>query len=78
MKDDLAFLASAPNEPIARMWEQILLDEGVPVLVRAAGPGIGGWGSAATFEHELYVLRHDLERARRIMEDDAGVEDFAE
>ncbi len=75
MPDDLTHLISAPNEPIARMWEQILLDEGIPVLVRPGGPGAGGWGSVATFEHDLYVLPHDLERARRVMEDDAGVDD---
>lgn len=78
MTDDLAFLISAPNEPIARMWEDILRDEGIPVLVRPGGPGAGGWGSVATFEHDLYVRPDDLARARQVMDDDAGVEDFTE
>jgi hypothetical protein len=70
MSDALAFLVTAPNEPLARFWEQILIDAGIPVLVRPGGPGAGGWGSVATFAHDLYVRRDDLHRAREIMKDD--------
>jgi hypothetical protein len=70
MSDALAFLITAPNEPLARFWEQILIDAGIPVLVRPGGPGAGGWGSVATFAHDLYVRRDDLQRAREIMADD--------
>lgn len=71
MAGDIVHLISAPNEPIARMWEQMLLDEEIPVLVRPSGPGMGGWGSVATFEHDLYVRPGDLERARQIMDEEA-------
>ena len=71
---EIAFLLSAPNEPMARFWEQVLADEGIPVLVRPGGPGAGGWASVATFSHDLYVRQEDLERAREIVaEDDGGV-----
>jgi len=53
MNDDIAFLITAPNEPIARMWEQMLVDEGIPALVKPEGPGTGGWGSVAVSSHEL-------------------------
>jgi hypothetical protein len=73
MNDRLAFLITAPNEPIALMWQDMLRDAGIPALVRPGGPGAGAWGSVATFEHELYVRDEDLERARQIVaeEDDS-------
>jgi hypothetical protein len=74
MPDDIVQLAAAPNEPIARMWEEMLNDAGVPVLVRPGGPGFGGWGSVATFEHFLYVRPQDLQRAQQIMEEEAGLD----
>jgi hypothetical protein len=74
MSDDIAFLATAPNEPIARFWEQVLDEAGIPALVRPGGPGAGGWGSVATFAHDLYVRERDLQRARELLTDD---EDFA-
>jgi hypothetical protein len=74
MSDDLAFLFTAPNEPMARFWEQVLADEGIPVLVRPGGPGAGGWGSVATFSHALYVRQSDLERAREIIAEDDSEE----
>jgi hypothetical protein len=70
MNADLMYLMTAPNEPLARFWEDLLRDAGIPVLVRPGGPGMGGWGSAATFEHELFVRRDDLERAREIVSED--------
>jgi hypothetical protein len=67
MPEEIAFLMTAPNEPIARMWEQMLAEAGIPALVRPGGPGAGAWGSVATFEHDLYVRQDDLNRARQIM-----------
>ena len=67
MSDDIHYLMTAPNEPIARLWEQVLQDAGIPVLVRPGGPGAGAWGSVATFEHGHFVREGDLERAREII-----------
>jgi hypothetical protein len=67
MSDDIHYLMTAPNEPIARLWEQVLQEAGIPVLVRPGGPGAGAWGSVATFEHGLFVRESDLERAREII-----------
>ena len=74
MSDDLAFLMTAQNEPMARYWEDVLVDAGIPVLVRPGGPGAGGWGSVATFAHDLYVRNDDLDRAREIVAADADEE----
>lgn len=67
MSDDIRYLMTAPNEPMARLWEQVLQEAGIPVLVRPGGPGAGAWGSVATFEHGLFVREGDLERAREII-----------
>lgn len=80
MNDDPVFLFTAPNEPMARYWEDVLVAAGIPVLVRPGGPGAGAWGSAATFEHALYVKKSDLERAQEIVaaEGDGEVDFSAE
>lgn len=75
MSDDIAFLMTAPNEPMARFWEDLLVDAGIPVLVRPGGPGAGGWGSVATFAHDLYVRRDDLAQAREIVAEDVDSEE---
>jgi hypothetical protein len=74
VSDDIAFLLTAPNEPMARFWEDVLVDAGIPVLVRPGGPGAGGWGSVATFAHDLYVRLDDLARAREIVAEDLDTE----
>ena len=74
MSDDIAFLMTAPNEPMARFWEDVLVYAGIPVLVRPGGPGAGGWGSVATFAHDLYVRQDDLARAREIVAEDLDTE----
>jgi hypothetical protein len=76
MSDDLAFLLSAPNEPMARFWESVLVDAGIPVLVRPGGPGAGGWGSVATFSHDLFVRERDLLQAQEIIAADADEDAF--
>ena len=78
MSDDIVFLMTAPNEPMARYWEDMLVDAGIPVLVRPGGPGAGGWGSVATFAHDLYVRQDDLARAREIVAEDVDTEIYEE
>ena len=59
---------------MARFWEDVLVDAGIPVLVRPGGPGAGGWGSAAMFAHDLYVRQDDLARAQEIVVEDMDTE----
>lgn len=73
-EDKVVYLATAPNEPMARLWEQWLATAGIPALVRPGGPGFGAWGSVATFAHEVFVLERDLAAAREIVADDEGDE----
>ena len=67
MSDDIRFLMTAPNEPLARMWEEILQEAGIPALVRPGGPGAGAWGSVATFEHGIFRPRAGSGAAREIV-----------
>ncbi len=66
--DPIVYLATVPNEPLARMWAEVLEDAGIRTMVKSLGGGIGAWGSAATLEHELYVLRSRLPEARQVLE----------
>jgi hypothetical protein len=65
--DPVVYLATAPNEPLAQLWVEILADAGVKAMMKPIGPGFGAWGSAATFEHELYVLKSRLAEAESII-----------
>ena len=65
--DPIVFLATAPNEPLARLWADVLAEAGIRSLVKPIGPGVGAWASAATLEHELHVLRSRLPEARAVL-----------
>ena len=65
--DPVVYLATVPNEPLARMWADVLEEAGIRTMVKAVGPGIGAWASAATMEHELYVLRSQLPEAESVI-----------
>ena len=65
--DPVVYLATVPNEPLARMWADVLEEAGIRTMVKAVGPGIGAWASAATLEHELYVLRSQLPEAESVI-----------
>jgi hypothetical protein len=74
--DPIVFLTSAPNEPLAQLFADVLRQEGIRSLLRPADPGFGAWASVATFTHELYVLKSQHDRAQDIIaslddEDDA-------
>jgi len=73
-KDEPVLLASAPNEPEARMWAGILEDKGIPSMVRSHASEMfrGVYPSAfpiqpSTLQFDVYVMESDLERAREIL-----------
>jgi len=67
-------IATAPNEAVAAIWRSLLEAEGVPVLVRVAGPGIADFAPALC-EHHLYVLADQAARARQLLDDYAAAPD---
>lgn len=56
------------NEPMARLAEQRLQQEGIPCLVRSLQGGPGVWGSAFNLPHGLYVYQSDEMRARDVLD----------
>ena len=68
-EDPIVYLATVPNEPLARMYADVLEEAGIRTMVKAVGPGVGAWGSAFTLEHELYVLRSHHSEAEAIVRD---------
>jgi hypothetical protein len=65
--DEIVWLVTAPNEPEAQLWAEAIRATGIPVFVRAGGPGVGAWASVSSFEHDLLVRERDLIKARRIV-----------
>ena len=65
--DPVVYLATVPNEPLARLWADVLAEAGIRTMLKPVGPGVGAWASAATLEHELYVLRSRLAEAEAII-----------
>jgi hypothetical protein len=70
MSTEIVYLTTAPNEPIAGLWQSILEDAGIPVLVQPLGAGFGAWGSASTLAHRLSVRAEDLARAQELLADE--------
>jgi hypothetical protein len=48
------------------MWADTLRGDGIKVLLKSGGPGFGAWASVSMFEHQLFVHRKDLRRAREL------------
>lgn len=69
--EPLVRVAVLPNEPLALMAQRMLEEAGIRSLLRAGGPGVGGWASNATFEHELFVLESDARAARALLTGEA-------
>ena len=73
-KEPLALVASAPNEPVAKMWAGILEDQGLHCMVKTHLPEMfRGFPPTANIiqpsnlQFDVLVLESDLERAREIL-----------
>ena len=56
-------VATFDNEPLARLWQQRLQQEGVPCVLKSLGAGSGAWGGNSFVPHGLYVFSRDRQRA---------------
>mgnify|MGYP001025899758 FL=1 len=64
--DELVPVAVAPNEIVAALWQGVLEEEGIPVLVKVLGLGYAYW-SPFVADRALFVRRQDAERAKEIL-----------
>ena len=66
-RDDelLVKVASAGNQAVGEMWREVLESNGIPCLLRVAGPLL----AYATFtsQHDLLVAASDAARARKLL-----------
>ena len=63
--DELVKVASAGNQALGEMWREVLERNGIPCLLRVAGPLL----AYATFtsQHDLLVAASDAVRARELL-----------
>lgn len=61
-------VAVAPNEIVARMWQDVLQDEGIVAALKPAGPG-HSFATTALVEHYILVLSEQAQRARAIIDE---------
>ena len=63
--DKLVKVASARNQAVGEMWREVLERNGIPCLLRVAGPLL----AYATFtsQHDLLVAASDAARARELL-----------
>ena len=62
----LVSIATAPNEPIARMWAEILKDEGIHCLITGTDL-MSALYVPAVSQYEIRVLASQAEKARAIL-----------
>ncbi len=64
-EERLVKVASAGNQAVGEMWREVLESNGIPCLLRVAGPLL----AYATFtsQHDLLVAESDAERARELL-----------
>ena len=61
-------LTGFDNEPMARLAEQRLREQGIPCLTKSLRGGPGLWGSSFNLPHEILVSESDVMRARDLLE----------
>ena len=60
-------VATAPDQLVAEMWRDLLLDEGVPAVVRSGDTS--SFLGVSSYPCRVMVAENELERAKEIMED---------
>jgi hypothetical protein len=65
--DDIVQLVTAPNPAQAHIWKQALRDEGIDCKV--VGDYLNaGIGDVSGIQAEVWVHRHDLDKAKAVLE----------
>ncbi len=66
-KDPLVRIATAPNEPLAMMWAEILENEGIHSLVKSRDLKATMYMPSLLSHCEIHVLASQAEKARDIL-----------
>jgi hypothetical protein len=65
--EPLENIAIAPNEPIAKMWQEILEEEGIHSLIKSADLTASMYVPTGLFQCKIYVLASQAEKAKTIL-----------
>ncbi len=66
--DSLVHIADAPNEPVARMWVEVLENNGIRCSTRG-GHFLGDMSANSPFlPCEIHVLASEAQRAREVLD----------
>jgi hypothetical protein len=67
-----------PNEMLARLWADILEQEGIGSFVKPELGGYGPLGHNSFIPHSLFVLSEHIVRGRAIIVESSGLESESE
>jgi hypothetical protein len=56
-------IATFDSEPLGRLSQQRLQEEGIPCVLKSLGAGSGAWGGSVFVPHGLYVFSRDRQKA---------------
>jgi hypothetical protein len=65
--EPLVNIATAPNEPIAFMWQEILEEEGIHSTLRTSDLTASMYAPSGLFQCKVYVLASQAEKAKNIL-----------
>jgi hypothetical protein len=64
----LVAVATAPNEPIAMMWQEILEEEGIHSSLKTSDLTASMYVPSGLYQCKIYVLASNVEKAKDILE----------
>ncbi|MFC2020497.1 hypothetical protein ACFLU1_01705 [Chloroflexota bacterium] len=65
--EPLVKIATAPNEPIAKMWSGVLADHNIQCLLKGGNLGAAMYIPPMILPHQLYVLESETARAKELL-----------
>lgn len=66
-------VATFASQLEAEMWAELLRQEHIPCVLVSLGPGSGAWGYSVFVPYQLRVRESDVERANRLLPEDARI-----
>ena len=67
INEPLVYIATGPNEPVARMWAEILENEGIHTLVKSGELQAAMYMPSLLSRCEIYVVESQAEKAKEIL-----------
>ena len=65
--EPLVYIATAPNEIVANLWNDVLAENGIKCLLRSANLITSVFASPIANQYEVLVLASDAEKAKEIL-----------